>query len=65
MKVREYWINSSETAPLVALVLILMWLAGIVLAKGTWSVLFAICIPPYSWYLVVELVMFKFGFLGV
>ena len=38
----------------------LLWLAGIVLAKGAWSVGFAIVIPVWSWYLVVEEVMRRF-----
>ena len=37
------------------------WLAGIVIAKGFWSTLFAICVPFYSWYLVVERVMQSFN----
>lgn len=37
------------------------WIAGVVLAKGFWMTLFAICIPFYSWYLVVELLMHKVG----
>lgn len=36
------------------------WLAGIVLAKGFWSVGIAIVIPPWAWYLVVEEVMRRF-----
>ena len=38
----------------------LLWLAGIVLAKGVWSVGFAIFLPFWSWYLVVEEVMRRF-----
>ena len=30
------------------------WLAGIVLAVGSWGTVAAICIPFYAWYLVVE-----------
>lgn len=35
---------------------LLGWLAGIVLSKGP-AVLFAIFLPPYAWYLVVEKAM--------
>jgi hypothetical protein len=31
-----------------------VWLAGIVLAKGFWLTALAICVPFYAWYLVVE-----------
>lgn len=37
-----------------AVLLGVLWLAGIVLAKGFWSTAAAVCIPPYAWYLVVE-----------
>lgn len=37
-----------------ALLIIIGWIAGIVLAKGFWSTLFAICIPLWAWYLIVE-----------
>jgi hypothetical protein len=43
------------------MVILTWWLAGIVLAKGFWSVFFAICIPLYSMYLVVEKVMLLWG----
>ena len=39
---------------LVSLVGTIAWLAGIVLAKGLWSVAFAIFVPFWGWYLVVE-----------
>lgn len=41
----------------------LSWLAGIVLASGFWSTLGAITVPPYAWYLVVELAMRRGGLL--
>ena len=40
----------------------LMWLAGVVLAKGFISTSVAILLPPYSWYLVVEMVCTKYLF---
>ena len=33
---------------------VILWLMGIVLAKGFWSTLFAVFIPLWSWYLVAE-----------
>ena len=35
-------------------VLVIPWLMGIVLAKGTWSTMFSIFVIPYAWYLVAE-----------
>lgn len=42
---------------LVTLIGTIFWLAGIVLAKGFWSVTAAILIPFWGWYLVVEQVI--------
>lgn len=33
------------------------WIAGVVLAKGALSTFFAIIIPLYAWYLIVERLM--------
>lgn len=41
--------------------LLLWWLAGIVLASGFWSTVFAIWIPPWALYLVVERVIRSLG----
>ena len=30
------------------------WIAGIAIAKGFWPTLFALCCPPWAWYLIVE-----------
>lgn len=30
------------------------WVLGAVLAKGFWSTLFAVLLPPWGWYLIVE-----------
>ena len=46
--------------PLVTAIGTVSWLAGIVLAKGAWSVAFAIIIPIWSWYLVVEEITRRF-----
>lgn len=42
-------------------IFVVWWLAGIVLAKGFWSVSISICMPPYAMYLVVERVMQMWG----
>ena len=34
-----------------------LWIAGVVLAKGFWWTVLAITVPFYAWYLVVERVM--------
>jgi hypothetical protein len=39
---------------IVAAVTCIAWLVGIVLAKGFWSTVIAICFAPYAWYLVAE-----------
>ena len=39
--------------------LLLMWVAGAVLAKGFWLTVLSIIIPFYSWYLVVEQAVLK------
>ena len=41
----------------------IFWLVGIVLAKGFWVTLAAILCPCFAWYLAVESIMLKFGFL--
>ena len=44
-------------------VIITLWLAGIAIAKEFWPVAIAVCVPPYSLYLVVEKVMLLNGWL--
>jgi len=39
---------------LVSMIAIITWITGIVLAKGFWSTAFAIYLPPWAWYLVIE-----------
>ena len=50
--------NPMECAA--SLVTITTWLAGIVLAQGVWGTVFAVCMPPYAWYLLVEHLMIVF-----
>lgn len=40
---------------------VLAWLAGAVLAKGSWATAAAVILPPYGWYLVVERAMHAMG----
>ena len=42
------------------LILVLLWLLGIVLAKGFWSTFFAVVLPIWGWYLVVEAIATKY-----
>ena len=39
--------------------LLLMWVAGVVLAKGFWLTILSIVIPFYAVYLVVEQAMLQ------
>ena len=39
---------------LIAVMFLIGWLAGVVIAKGFWSVLFACVCPAWAWYLLVE-----------
>lgn len=48
---------------LVSLVVMVMWITGIVLAKGFLSTAAAMCIPPYAWYLVIEYVLALSGYI--
>lgn len=41
----------------------LMWLAGIVLAKGFWLTVLSVVMPFYAWYLVVQRIMQANGLL--
>ena len=46
-----------------ALLAVLAWIAGTVLAPGWWKVV-AFLFPPYPWYLVVERAMQAGGMLA-
>lgn len=39
---------------LIAFIILLMYIAGLVIAKGFWSTFFAFIFAPYSLYLTVE-----------
>jgi len=38
-----------------------IWIAGVVIAKGFWSTCFALVIPFWSFYLVIEKVLIVLG----
>ena len=38
-----------------------VWVTGVVIAKGFWSTVFCIFFFPWSWYLVIEKVMVAWG----
>jgi hypothetical protein len=40
---------------------LVIWIAGIVIAKGFWSTFIAFCIPFWAWYLVIELVVTRYA----
>jgi hypothetical protein len=42
---------------------LIIWIAGIVIAKGFWSTFFGIFFPPWAWYLVIEKLLRHFGVL--
>jgi len=41
-------------------VILFVWIAGIVLAKGFWSTFFAVLVPFWAIYLVIEQIMIKY-----
>lgn len=45
---------------IVSLIFTAVWITGIVIAKGFWSTFFAIFVPLWSFYLVVERLVERF-----
>lgn len=39
---------------LVKLIIFIVWIAGLVIAKGFWSTFFALFFIPWGWYLIIE-----------
>lgn len=39
------------------------WIVGVVLASGFWSTAFAIFVPFWAWYLVIERALLHYGIL--
>lgn len=44
-------------------VVIVTWLIGTAIAQGFWQTIFAVLLPPYAWYLLVERAMKVWGLL--
>ena len=49
---------------IIQFIAVVSWIAGVVIAKGFWSTFFAVIIPFWSWYLVVESILIKFNLIG-
>lgn len=45
------------------LLFVITWVSGIILANGFWSTLFALCIPLWALYLVIEKIFNAIGVL--
>lgn len=45
---------------ILSFILLVMWIAGFVIAKGFWSTFFCI-FAPYSFYLVIEKIMIMYN----
>ncbi len=48
---------------LLGFIFVIVWLMGIILAKGFWLTSLAIFCPCYGWYLVIEKAMIMSGFI--
>jgi hypothetical protein len=44
-------------------ILTILWVLGIVVAHGFWQTFFAVIIPLYSWYLIIEHIVVKYNLL--
>lgn len=55
---------SAIVTAIVEVALLLVWIAGIVLAHGFWSTLFAVFMPLWALYLVVERLMMALGWVA-
>jgi hypothetical protein len=53
----------NATVAILNFVFVVAWIAGIVLAKGFWSTFFAVMVPLWGWYLIVEKIMIAQGFI--
>jgi len=43
------------------LILLILWMSGVVVAKGAVSTIFSIFFPPWAIYLVIEVFLLYFG----
>lgn len=48
---------------LVQFIGVVIWIAGVVIAKGFWSTFFAVICPFWAWYLVIEHALISSGLL--
>ena len=46
--------------PLINFLLLVIWVGGIVIAKGFWSTFFAVVVPLWAWYMVIEQAVIKY-----
>jgi len=46
--------ESNILDSIISLLILISWVVGVVIAKGYWSIFFAVCFPPYAIYLTVE-----------
>lgn len=46
---------------LAGVLILIVWLVGIVIAKGFMSTLAAVLFPPYAFYLIAERIVQSFG----
>jgi len=46
---------------LILVTIVIPWLMGIVVAKGTWVTFVSVVFPPYAWYLTTEYLMSATG----
>ena len=52
---REYDMNFADISA------ILLWIAGVVVAKAGWSTFFAVVFPPWAMYILIEHFFKLFG----
>ena len=48
---------------IIELIGVIVWIAGVVIANGFWSTFFALFIPLWAWYLVIERLLITNGIL--
>lgn len=53
-------IEKTTSVPYFSGLSMLFYVAGIVIAKGFWSVFFAVIFPPYGYYLLAEQIIKHF-----
>ena len=61
IKLPTFW--SQMMNSLLNLIMFIVWIGGVIIAKGFWSTFFAFIIPFYAWYLVIEHILVKYNLL--